>query len=160
MFSFLSEHGLKYQIITNDLGRVVNKFMAQAKSFTSYQSGKVDVRNYHDYHDYMTIIQMLEKNSKGKMKIYSIGETYENRDIPVIVLPDNANSTKPIVLIECGIHAREWLSPAFCLWLLVNLLEQEENPLLKEYEFQIVPLANIDGYVFTWTGNRMWRKNR
>jgi murein tripeptide amidase MpaA len=34
------------------------------------------------------------------------------------------------------------------------------NALLNKYEFIIVPTLNADGYVYTWTTNREWRKTR
>jgi len=32
--------------------------------------------------------------------------------------------------------------------------------LLDEAEFVIIPVLNVDGYVYTWTNDRLWRKNR
>jgi len=32
--------------------------------------------------------------------------------------------------------------------------------LVNSVEFDIVPMVNPDGYVFSWTTNRLWRKNR
>lgn len=33
------------------------------------------------------------------------------------------------IFMDCGIHAREWISPAFCQWFVyqVNQLEQSHN---------------------------------
>ncbi len=31
---------------------------------------------------------------------------------------------------------------------------------MKHFDFYVVPVANPDGYEYTWTTNRMWRKNR
>lgn len=30
----------------------------------------------------------------------------------------NTGSTKPAIFMDCGIHAREWISPAFCQWFV------------------------------------------
>ena len=35
-----------------------------------------------------------------------------------------------------------------------------QEDLLAVYDFYIVPVANPDGYVYSWTSDRMWRKNR
>jgi len=32
--------------------------------------------------------------------------------------------------------------------------------LLDEIEWTLVPIVNIDGYIFTWDSQRLWRKNR
>ena len=69
-------------------------------------------------------------------------------------------TNKPAIFMDCGIHAREWVSPAFCLYALDKLLDGASNGLLQQYDLYIIPVANPDGYVYTWDGNRMWRKNR
>ena len=56
--------------------------------------------------------------------------------------------------MDCGIHAREWISPAFCLYAIDRLVEREREKLLQNYDFYIIPVANPDGYEYSWTGNR------
>lgn len=73
----------------------------------------------------------------------------------------NETKDKKIVFIECGAHSREWLSPAVCLQIINSLVnDADSQPLLEQYEFYILPLINPDGYAYTWTKDRMWRKNR
>ena len=66
--------------------------------------------------------------------------------------------------MECGIHAREWISPLACLYIIRKLLYKRSGTAILNdgWEFTIVPLANPDGYEHTWAKpeNRMWRKNR
>ncbi|VTJ89115.1 Hypothetical predicted protein [Marmota monax] len=76
-----------------------------------------------------------------------------------------AKRNKPAIFIDCGFHAREWISPAFCQWFVreaVRTYGQEIHmtELLNELDFYVLPVVNIDGYVYTWTKNRMWRKTR
>ena len=49
---------------------------------------------------------------------------------------------------------------SFSLFATFRLVEQGASGLLKNFDFYIIPVANPDGYVYTWNGNRMWRKNR
>ncbi|KAK0549868.1 hypothetical protein OC845_002936 [Tilletia horrida] len=88
------------------------------------------------------------------------------------------------VLLMANQHAREWISGATALHLIHQILaaEQEEsvtassskkskgrhhassptllNLPLDTYEITVLPLANPDGYSYSWTGSRLWRKNR
>ncbi|VDO15097.1 unnamed protein product [Rodentolepis nana] len=70
------------------------------------------------------------------------------------------NSSLPIVWIDAGIHAREWIAPATALYLIDKLLSKDGYELLSKYQFYIAPNVNPDGYVFSHTTNRFWRKNR
>ncbi|CAG2101842.1 unnamed protein product [Medioppia subpectinata] len=62
---------------------------------------------------------------------------------------------------SAGIHAREWVAVAACLWVTNQLVTTTTyDNLLDKYEFIIVPTLNPDGYVYTHTVNRKWRKTR
>lgn len=36
-------------------------------------------------------------------------------------------NSKNAIWIDCGIHAREWISPAFCLWFIGNVSTQSHQ---------------------------------
>jgi hypothetical protein len=47
------------------------------------------------------------------------------------------------------------------MYLIDRFLSTEQGKeLLSRFHFIFVPVANPDGYVHTWTENRLWRKNR
>ena len=117
------------------------------------------------------------------VSVKSIGTTYEGRQINMVTVSLNpsAKPTKPAIFLECGIHAREWVSPATCLYAIDELIGSGQNGLLGQCkysilclernsfpltflwpidDFYIIPVTNPDGYAYTWDGNRMWRKNR
>jgi len=64
--------------------------------------------------------------------------------------------------MDGGIHAREWISPAIVTWFMREILEnQEENyDILNGVDIYITPIANPDGYEYTHTTQRLWRKTR
>lgn len=70
-----------------------------------------------------------------------------------------ARKTKPVILIEAGAHAREWTSPAVATYLAQQLADAGKM-FLKHVSFIIVPAMNPDGYEFSITTDRLWRKNR
>ena len=44
-------------------------------------------------------------------------------------LGKKSSVTKPAIFMDCGIHAREWISPAFCQWFVKEVgLKQQHHP--------------------------------
>jgi len=83
----------------------------------------------------------------------------------VRIAAPNAPADRPVVFYFCGEHAREWLPVMFCVFMAENLATgYTSNPrvtaLLNRYTFHILPIMNVDGYMFSMSGNNMWRKNR
>ncbi|KAG7162041.1 Carboxypeptidase B-like 7 [Homarus americanus] len=70
-----------------------------------------------------------------------------------------ARHSKPVILVEAGAHAREWISHAVATFLAQQLADAGKV-FLRHVSFIIVPAINPDGYEFTHTNDRLWRKNR
>ena len=77
----------------------------------------------------------------------SIGTTYENRPIYALTISDNQTANYQV--LECGAHAREWISPAFCQMFIYELLYGNYQHLRNDTRWIIMPLLNPDGYAFT-----------
>lgn len=89
------------------------------------------------------------------------GDTYEGRSIEGVKL--SKNPSNPAIFIESNIHAREWITSASTNWIINELLtstDPEVKALLDKYNWYIFPVANPDGYEYTHTGYRLWRKTR
>uniref|UniRef100_A0A8C4UAZ9 Carboxypeptidase B2 n=1 Tax=Falco tinnunculus TaxID=100819 RepID=A0A8C4UAZ9_FALTI len=76
---------------------------------------------YEHYHSMKEIYHWMEEavkvHSDLLQKIY-IGSSYEKRPLYILKLSKNQGKSKSAIWIDCGIHAREWISPAFCLWFI------------------------------------------
>ncbi|XP_054669089.1 carboxypeptidase B2 isoform X3 [Grus americana] len=76
---------------------------------------------YENYHSMKEIYHWMEEVVKAHsdllQKIY-IGSSYEKRPLYVLKLSKSQERSKSAIWIDCGIHAREWISPAFCLWFI------------------------------------------
>ena len=55
-------------------------------------------------------------------QISSIGTTHEGRPIEMVTASLNDGARRAGIVIDCGVHAREWVSPSFCMYALEQLL--------------------------------------
>jgi hypothetical protein len=78
---------------------------------------------------------------------------------------EDKGKDKKRVWLQSLQHAREWISGATMQFIADGLASgYPSNPRVKgvldQVEFLIVPVANPDGYTYSWTTDRYWRKNR
>lgn len=68
----------------------------------------------------------------------------------------------PGPVIRLGMHAREWISVAVATYILSQLVERNSSytKLLDLSDWMILPVVNPDGYEYTHTYDRLWRKTR
>ena len=83
--------------------------------------------------------------------IIEVGMTYENR--PMRVLKLSTGPGKSGMFIEAVIHAREWIGPPTILYAINELTENLANNqvMLDANDFYFMPVANPDGYAFSWS---------
>lgn len=66
----------------------------------------------------------------------------------------------PTIFIESTIHSREWIAVATATYLLNELLTSQDveiRNLVDSYDWVIVPVANVDGYVYTHQTVRLFK---
>ncbi|XP_063415941.1 carboxypeptidase B-like [Mytilus trossulus] len=70
-------------------------------------------------------------------------------------------SNRPTILVDGGIHAREWISLAAVL-NFINFLQTNTAAvnLIDELQWFVIPVLDPDGYVYTYTTDSLMRKNR
>jgi len=90
-------------------------------------------------------------------EIITIGRTAQGNSILCIKLFDS-RVAKPAIFLQAGIHAREWITVTTALYIIQELFGYPD--LLIQFDFYIVPVLNIDGYIYSHTSDRYWRKNR
>ncbi|GFO09004.1 carboxypeptidase [Plakobranchus ocellatus] len=122
-----------------------------------------DVMNHSKYHNYTEMMEMLrtvERRNPDLMTLHELpNRTHEGRRVKVIELHGNSSQAgdppKSAVVIEAGIHSREWISPAVNLWVIDALIQgyRTGDPnitaMLDHSDWYIIPVTNPDGYEFS-----------
>ena len=90
----------------------------------------------------------------------SIGASYEGRPILAVKIgPPDDSPQRPNVLFLATHHAREWISTAVALkW--IRWLADSARPTVASHDVWVIPVQNPDGYQYSFTTDRYWRKNR
>jgi len=80
--------------------------------------------------------------------VITAGKSFEGRDLMGLRIAHKPNL--PIVFIEAGIHAREWISPATATLIIQQALNTSSE-LIKSYVWHVFPSVNPDGFVYPQT---------
>jgi len=91
--------------------------------------------------------------------IFDVGQTYNGNTIKGIRISNPNGGQKKAIFFQAGIHAREWITVTTALYIIQQLLVSPPT-LLNTFDFYIVPVFNVDGYIYTHNTDRLWRKNR
>ena len=132
-------------------------------------SGYTVFRSYSEDGGIRDELIALARQYPKLTKLVSIGKTVNGQKILAIKVTKNASQvedgSRPSVLYSSTQHAREWITTEMNRRLLHYYLEKYATNaaiqrVVDKTELWFVPVANPDGYDYTFTeGNRLWRKN-
>ncbi|OTB00511.1 hypothetical protein M426DRAFT_267613 [Hypoxylon sp. CI-4A] len=121
---------------------------------------------YHAYNDHIRYWADLQAAFSNNSELIRVGSSFEGRPIQGIHLwGSSGKDSKPAVFFNGNVHAREWITSKVVEYLLYQLVTGYENDTaaqtaLDNYDFYVLPVVNPDGFVYTQTDYRLWRKNR
>jgi hypothetical protein len=126
---------------------------------------------YHNYAEMVAEIQAVAAAHPGIMRLFSIGHSYEGRQLWAAKISDNVQSDEdePEALFVGHYHAREHLTVEMLLYILHMLADEYGVPgheqitsLVDSREIYLIFDLNPDGGEYDIAGGtyRWWRKNR
>ncbi len=156
----LRDSGLAHQIVLDDLQTLLDREQA---ALQLRGGGWFD--NYKTYAEINAYLDTLVALRPDLVTKFTVGQSLEGRTIYGVRVSGSLTATRPGILFNGGQHAREWISPMTMMYIADRLVrDYDTNAAIREaldkLTFFIVPLVNPDGYVYTWSTNRLWRKNR
>ncbi len=101
-----------------------------------------------------------------RVSVDTIGRSFEGRPLLVLkVGPAGDSPTRPNAFFVATYHAREWAATETALRLVKWLAappgtDARRDSLVQTRDIWIMPVANPDGYQFSFDGDRLWRKTR
>ncbi len=134
--------------------------------------------SFYSYEEIVLEIHQLESNYPDIVKVQSIGQSWEGRDIWAVKISDNVSleeSNEAEALFMANIHAREMITPEiimyFMHWLIDNYnIDPRATYLANNRQIWLIPTINPDGRVYVFTGDNnntwsngnpiAWRKNK
>jgi hypothetical protein len=101
-----------------------------------------------------------------RVHLDTLGTTHEGRPILAVKIgAPEVSPARPNVLYLATYHAREWAATEMALRLIRYLAAPAApgtrvDSLVAARDVWVVPVVNPDGYEYTFTTERLWRKNR
>ncbi len=145
-------------------GLTVQEFAAQqsANGFNVW-------RSYDEPGGIRDQLYAAAKKNPQLVKLEVLGHTGQGREIIAVKLTqgalDQPDGRRPAVLYSATQHAREWISTEVNRRLMNFYIDRwrandrEVRKLLQTTELWFIPVANPDGYQYTFDHERLWRKN-
>ncbi|CAI9618920.1 unnamed protein product [Staurois parvus] len=164
---YLESNNIQYSIMIHDLQALLDEEQRQIKFGRSMENARsTDTFNYATYHTFNeinTFIDQLVAENPSLVSKIEIGKSYEGRPLNVLKFSTGAN--RPAFWIDTGIHSREWVTQASGIWFAKKIVTDYGNDpsltaTLNSLDIYLEIVTNPDGYAYTHSNDRMWRKTR
>ena len=123
-----------------------------------------DWSHYHNYSEIVNILLYLNQTYPNLVEVYSIGKSWQGRDIYCIRITNESNTKhKPKILFVGYHHARELISAELPLYFVVKAVisfgsNKTITHMLNYSEIYVIPALNVDGFNIV-EQNEWQRKN-
>ncbi|CAH0401286.1 unnamed protein product [Chilo suppressalis] len=154
---YAQENDLVFEVKKTHYGRHLEERLPRRRLMNHF--------NVYGYNSYANILDFLEdvaRRHSDIVQLQPLGNSYQGRPVKLVKISKNSNAGNPIIFIDAGIHAREWVAPAMALYIIHRLTNHPDGRRkeLEGVDWYILPVVNPDGYEYTRSSkaNRLWRK--
>nr|XP_033814456.1 carboxypeptidase A1-like [Geotrypetes seraphini] len=163
---FLESNNIQYSIMIEDLQSLLDeeqKEMQRSRS-VARSTSTFNYAAYHTLDEIHAFEDMLVLENPGLVSKIQIGTSFEGRPLNILKF-STGGTNRPAFWIDTGIHSREWVTQASGIWFAKKIVEDygrdpAVTAILDKMDIFLEIVTNPDGFAFTHTKNRMWRKTR
>jgi len=160
----LTNNDVEFQVLTDNLQKELDEENAAAETKPRNifrRSHSMDWTSYHRLDDIYKYMDYLAKTYPKIASVGSAGKTIEGREMKYLKISSGSRNAKKF-WVDGGIHAREWAATASAAFVMKELVENRSkySSIVNNIDFYVMPVMNPDGYEYSHTRERMWRKNR
>ncbi|PNF26577.1 hypothetical protein B7P43_G13052 [Cryptotermes secundus] len=150
--SFLKDNNITFKVINDNVQTSIDAEIRR-QAVTPKTPRAVSFDQYYRHEEINSYLQELAEKYPDLVSVESLGVSYENREMLVIKISSGGGGHRPAVLVDGGIHAREWIAPAMALYIINQLVENNaaNSDLTDSVDWFIVPVLNPDGYEYSHT---------
>ncbi|KAF7666927.1 hypothetical protein LDENG_00088280 [Lucifuga dentata] len=165
---YLESRDIQYSIMIHDLQVMLDEekeeMDAAARDAEPRNTDSFDFSKYHSLSEIYRFQDMLVSENPNLVSKLVIGQSYEGRPLNVLKF-STGGSGRPAVWIDTGIHAREWVTQASGTWFAKKIAsdygrDAALTAILNKMDIFLEIVTNPDGFYYTHTNDRMWRKTR
>lgn len=170
--ALLRSIGVAFEVVVDDVQAMVDAEMARLDARARWgldpmpRGDDTFFQEFRDFDELNAYFNALMLAHPGLIARETIGSSIQTRAIEAftIAAPGDADS-RPSLIFNGTAHAREWISPMTVSYIMRGLLEgygddERITRILDHVTFRIAPVMNPDGFVYSWSGQRLWRKTR
>ncbi|XP_063365490.1 carboxypeptidase B-like [Cydia amplana] len=141
--------------------RPISPYCRLSYNSSNFNKRVLDWKDFYPLHFINDFMIDLEKQYPSTCTVISLGKTAEGRDIKVLKV-SNSDAGNSGVWIDGAIHAREWISASVVTYIVNHVVRHftKSSKHITNKDWYFAPVLNPDGYEYSHSTDRMWRKNR
>ncbi len=149
--------------------------------YEAYAAGTANAtwfRSFHAYADHLRFLGALQARFPHNTALVSSGVSLLGRNITGLRIFGSGGGgvRRPALVLHGTVHAREWIATMvveYIAYRMATALDDQTSDdaaaaaaaaglaaHLERYDVYAFPVVNPDGFVYTQTTDRLWRKNR
>lgn len=152
--SFLKLNEIKHDLFLNDVEPSLQKAkqdrLRSREKRSAFADNGPNFELYWSYEEMETFSIRLSQQYPNLVKRDVIGKSIEGRDIFGLRVSSGSEfGKKPIIFVDAGVHAREWVGPHSVFYLINQLVTNATvtAELVSKVDWVFVPNANPDGKI-------------